>query len=367
MPGAICNLQSAIIIRRTKVTLPLSVLDVSPLPPDGDGAHALQNTLDLAQHAEELGFERFWVAEHHNMRGLAGVAPEVLIGVIAQRTRRIRVGSGGVLLPNYAPIKVAELFRTLEALTPGRIDAGIGRAPNQDKRTALALRGSEEQLNAADDIARLLAELEGFAEVAPSAYPADHPLHAVIASPEGVPFPPIYLLGSGQLSAKIAAERGRGFAAAYFFSPGESATAIRAYKDHFVPSTAFPTPHAIVTVGVICAESDSAAADLARATQLTALRRLNGVKGGFASIEEARDYTFTPEELEKLRPFRPIAGSPDTVFGELSALSAGLDADEIMITTHIGEHQQRLRSYELIAEVFGLREKTFTTAAAITY
>jgi luciferase family oxidoreductase group 1 len=135
------------------VSLQLSVLDLSPLPNDGGGAAAFRNTIDLAQHAEELGYRRFWVAEHHNMRGLAGVAPEVLIGVIAQRTQRIRVGSGGVLVPNYAPLKVAELFRTLEAITPGRIDAGIGRAPNMDPRTVLALRGAEGDTKAADDCA----------------------------------------------------------------------------------------------------------------------------------------------------------------------------------------------------------------------
>ena len=336
------------------MTLPLSVLDVSPLPHDGDGAKALQNTIGLAQHAEELGYARFWVAEHHNMAGLAGVAPEVLIGVIAQRTGRIRVGSGGVLLPNYAPLKVAELFRTLEALTPGRIDAGIGRAPNQDPRTALALRQREEALGAAGDIARLLAELEGFAQVAPSAFPPEHQLHEVIASPENVVFPPIFLLGSGQLSAQIAAERGRGFASAYFFSPDESAAAIRAYKERFVPSPHFARPHAILTVGVICAETDEEAEGLARASQLTALRRLNGVRGGFASVEEARAYEFTAEDEEKLRRFRPIAGGPERVRAELVALAEQLGADELMITTNLGDHGLRRRSFELVAEAFAL-------------
>jgi luciferase family oxidoreductase group 1 len=336
------------------MAIPLSVLDVSPLPNGGTGAQALQNTIDLAVYVEELGYQRFWVAEHHNMRGLAGVAPEVLIGVIAQRTRHIRVGSGGVLLPNYAPIKVAELFRTLEALTPGRIDAGIGRAPNQDPRTALALRGSEAALKAADDIARLLAEVEGFGEVAPSPFAEDHPLREVIASPEGVPFPPIFLLGSGQLSAKIAAERGRGFAAAYFFSPGESENAIKHYKAHFQPSSTFAAPHAILTVGVICAESDELANDLARAAQVTALRRLNGIKGSFATIEEARAYQFTEEDLGKLKPFVPIAGNPETVQRELNALVAQIGPDELMITTNIGDQALRRRSYELLAEVYNL-------------
>lgn len=336
------------------MTTLLSVLDLAPLPADGDGAQALRNTIELASVVEELGYERFWVAEHHNMRGLAGVAPELLIAVIAQRTRRIRVGSGGVLLPNYAPLKVAELFRTLEALAPGRIDAGIGRAPNQDPRTALALRGDETRLKDADDIARLIAELEGFGEVAPSAFPAEHPLHGVIASPEGVAFPPIFLLGSGQLSAQIAAERGRGFAAAYFFSPAESARAIRAYHSAFRPSPAFPRPHAILTVGVICAESDALAAGLNRAGQLTALRRLNEVRGGAASVEEAAAYPFTAEELEQVSRFQPIHGGPERVRAQLDALVAEIGPDELMITTSIADPALRRRSFELVADVYGL-------------
>jgi luciferase family oxidoreductase group 1 len=259
-----------------------------------------------------------------------------------------------VLLPNYVPLKVAETFRTLEALTPGRIDAGIGRAPNMDPRSALALRGADGDPKAANDIARQLAELEGFAEVAPSAFAADHPLHEVIASPEGVPFPPIFLLGSGQLSAKIAAERGRGFAAAYFFSPGESENAIRSYKTAFQPSPHFPQPHAIVTVAVICADTVELAESLTRAAQLTALRRLNGIKGSFASVEEAQAYQFTAEDLEKTRMFQPIAGTPDDVYRTLTELAATIGADELMITTNIGDHALRRRSYELIAEVFGL-------------
>ncbi len=340
------------------MSLPLSVLDLSPLPPDGDGVQAIQNTLALAPFAEALGYKRFWVAEHHNMRGLAGVAPELLIAVIAQRTRRIRVGSGGVLLPNYAPIKVAELFRVLEAITPGRIDAGIGRAPNQDPRTALALRQDDSALKRADDIARLVAELEGFAQIAPPPYPEDHPLHDVIASPENVRFPPIFLLGSGQLSAQIAAERGHGFAAAYFFSPDESETAIHTYKTTFRPSARFPEPYAILTVGVICAETDEAAEGIMRASQLTALRRLNNSPGGFASVEEARAYQFSDEDQEKLRRFTPIYGGPARVRAQLKQLAAQIGPDELMIATNVGDDAVRRRSYELVAQEFGLAEAT---------
>jgi luciferase family oxidoreductase group 1 len=337
------------------MAFPLSILDLIPIPNGGGGIEAVHNTLELAQLAEALGYHRYWLAEHHNFVGLAAVAPEVLMGVIARETKRIRVGSGGILLPNYAPLKVAETFRTLEALSPGRIDLGVGRAPNQDKRTALALRGSEAALQAADDIARLLAELEGFAEVAPSPFPEGNPLRDVIASPEGVPFPPIWLLGSGQLSGKLAAERGRGFAAAYHFSPVEATKAIPAYKENFQPSAYLAHPHAIVSVGVICAETYELAEGLKLAADLTSLRRQKGERGAPPTIEEARSYPFTAEELEKVRIFTPLYGTPDQLKQELTELVTRLGADELIVVTNIGDHALRRRSYELIAEAFGLR------------
>lgn len=337
------------------MTIPLSVLDLSPLPESGNGAEAIRNTIDLAQHVEQLGFGRFWVAEHHNFRGLASVAPEILMGAIAQHTSHIRIGSGGVLIPNYAPLKVAEIFRTLEALAPGRIDAGVGRAPNMDPRTVLALRGPNGDPKIIEDVRRLLNEIEGFGQVTPSVFPADHPLHDVIASPENVSFPPVYLLGSGQLSARIAAERGRGFAAAYFFSPDESETAIKAYKQHFVPSKHFHKPHAILTVGVICAETDAHAEDLGKVNLLANLRRSNGQAIGDISIAEARAYQFSAEEWEKIRRMAPITGSPARIRAQLETLAAQTGADEIMISTGLSNHNQRRYSYELIADVFGIR------------
>jgi luciferase family oxidoreductase group 1 len=336
------------------VSFPLSVLDLIPIPNGGGGIQAVQNTLDLANLAEVLGYHRYWLAEHHNFVGLAAVAPEVLIGVIARTTKRIRVGSGGILLPNYAPLKVAETFRTLEALSPGRIDLGIGRAPNQDKRTALALRGSEAALNAANDIERLLVELEGYAEVAPSAFPDGDPLREVIASPEGVPFPPIWLLGSGQLSGKLAADRGRGFGAAYHFSPVEATKAIPAYKAAFRPSADLAEPYAILCVSAICAESQDAAEELKLIADVATLRRQKGERGAPPSLEEARSYSFTAEELEKLRPFAPIYGDPVCVHRALTNLVTSLGADELMIVTNIGDQAARRRSYELLAEAFAL-------------
>lgn len=336
------------------MSIPLSILDLMPLPDQGGGVQAVQNTLELAQLAETLGYQRYWLAEHHNFVGLAAVAPEVLIGVIARETRRIRVGSGGILLPNYAPLKVAETFRTLEALAPGRIDLGIGRAPNQDPRTALALRGSEAALGAADDIARLVEELAGYAEIGPSPFPEDHPLRELIAAPEGVPFPPIWLLGSGQRSAALAAERGYGFAAAYHFAPSESETAIRAYRSLFRPSAQRERPYALASVAVICAEHQHEAEGLKLAGDLAALRRMSGQRGAPPTVEEARAYPFTPEEQEKLRVFRPVYGTPAQVQRELTELAARLEADELILVTTVSDHALRRRSYELVAEVFGL-------------
>ncbi|SMB83303.1 LLM class flavin-dependent oxidoreductase [Deinococcus hopiensis] len=345
------------------MSLTLSVLDVSPVPEGGTGADAVRQTLEYADLAEALGYARFWLAEHHNMPGFAGVAPEVLIGVIAARTRRIRVGSGGVLLPNYAPLKVAEVFRTLEALTPGRIDLGIGRAPKMDPRSALALRGSEDRLRAADDIGRQVEELEGYAEVAPSPFAPDHPLFDVRASPEGAPLPPVWLLGSGQLSAGIAARHGRGFAAAHHFSPLESEAAVRTYREHFVPSVAFPFPYAVATVSVIAADTAELAEGLARASQLAFLRRLNGERRPAPTVEEARAHTFTPEEEEKLRPFAPLHGTPDRVRAELTALARRLNVNELMVSTVVADVARRRRSLELIADALGLLGRRQALAA----
>jgi luciferase family oxidoreductase group 1 len=331
------------------VSLRYSILDLTPIPTGGDGQQAVHNTLELAKLADELGYYRYWLAEHHNFPGLAAVAPEILIGVIARETKRIRVGSGGILLPNYAPLKVAETFRTLEAINPGRIDLGIGRAPNQDPRTALALRGSEDRLQAADDIARLVAELEGFAEIAPSAFPADHPLHEVIASPEGVPFPPVILLGSGQRSGQLAAERGRAFAAAYHFGPAESAKAIRTYREQFRASKHLPEPYALASVSVIVAETYELAEDIKRVSELVTLHRLNQQRLPVPSIEEARAYEFSDEDREKLAAFAPIYGTPDQVRKELSELALVLDIDELILVININDHALRRRAYELLA------------------
>lgn len=336
------------------MTFPLSILDLMPVPSGGDGAQALHNAIDLAQRADRHGYHRYWLAEHHSFMSLASAPPEILIGVIAHVTKRIRVGSGGILLPNYAPYKVAEVFRALSALAPGRIDLGIGRAPDQDKRTALALRGDAALLNVADDIGRLVAELEGFAEVAPSPFPADHPLHNLVAWPEGVAFPPIWLLGAGQRSAELAAARGHGFAAAYHFNPRESANAVQAYKTNFRPSAAFAQPRAMAGIWVFCAESNELATDLKRANDLAILRRHRGERSAPPTIEEARAYPFSEAEQEKLRNFSAVVGDPQTVKAQLAALIDKLQVDELILVTNISDHELRCRSFELVAQAWGL-------------
>ena len=230
----------------------LSVLDVSPVSSGSRGAEALQNTLDLARLVDRLGYRRYWLAEHHNMPTIASSTPEVMIGHVANETERIRVGAGGIMLPNHAPLKVAETFRVLEALHPGRIDLGIGRAPGTDPVTATALRRSQDGLGA-EDFPQRFGELLAFAG---DGFPEDHPFRSVVAMPGDVGLPPIWLLGSSGYSARVAGEMGLGYAFAAHFSPADPAPAMRAYRESFQPSEAFASPSAVVAVAVVCGEND---------------------------------------------------------------------------------------------------------------
>ena len=251
----------------TFADIPLSILELSPVAAGMTSSQALRNTLDLAHHAERLGFHRFWLAEHHNTPGIASAVPEILIGQIANVTKTLRVGSGGVMLPNHSALHVAETFKTLEALYPGRIDLGIGRAPGTDGLTALALRRSREALNA-DDFDEQLGELFAFGQ---GDFPGNHPFSRVQAVPTDVPLPPVYLLGSSDYSARLAGQLGLGFAFAYHFSPHALLPALAAYRNNFTPS-ALQKPHAIVTVSVFCAPTDKEAQFLAGPMQLTFLK-----------------------------------------------------------------------------------------------
>ncbi|HXJ17133.1 MAG TPA: LLM class flavin-dependent oxidoreductase [Candidatus Polarisedimenticolia bacterium] len=330
----------------------LSVLDVSPVPSGSSSADALRNTLDLAQLADALGYTRYWLAEHHNTPLIASSVPEVMIGHVAAVTRRIRVGSGGVMLPNHAPLKVAESFRVLEALHPGRVDLGLGRAPGTDSLTALALRRSREALSA-DDFPAQLDELLGFLD---GGFPDNHPFQRIRAMPDDVPMPEIWLLGSSDFSAELAARLGLRFAFAHHISPWPAVGALRFYSSQFRPSPKLAQPESILAVSVLCAETDERAEELAKPLELTLLRFRQGSMGRFPSQAEAAAYPYTPEEREIIQAnrARSIIGSPGRVRERIMGLAEQAKVEEIMITTMTHDHQDRRRSYELLAEAFSL-------------
>lgn len=331
----------------------LSVLDLSPLSAGSTGAQALRNTLDLARLVDGLGFHRLWLAEHHNLPSLVSSAPEVLIGHVADATARIRVGSGGIMLPNHAPLHVAEAFRVLEALHPGRVDLGLGRAPGSDGRAAFALRGSRAAAGG-DDFPDLLDDLLMFGGVLP--FPENHPLRTVRALPDDVPLPPVTLLGSSDFSARLAARKGLPFGFAHHFSPDWVFAASQAYREGFRPSAQLPRPHLILTVAAICAETDAAADRLAASVDLFWLRRARGRFEPIPSLAEALAYPYSDAERELLAGYREniFVGGPATVRARLETLAARTGADEVMISTMVHDHAARRRSYELLAKEFGL-------------
>lgn len=335
----------------------LSILDLSPVGTGMTGAEALRNSLDLARFADTLGYTRYWCAEHHNLPNIASSAPDIMIGQIAAATSWMRIGSGGVMLPNHAPLMVAERFKVLEALYPGRIDLGLGRAPGTDPATSYALR-RRQGINEEDDFLErfnelMLIETRGF--------PSGHPFHNVRAMPEETPLPPIFLLGSSDYSAQLAAHIGAAFSFAHHFATFDAATAMRLYRDNFKPSPAHQKPYAILGTAVVCADSDEEADRLARTVDLNIVRRAKGEYLPLATPEEATAYPYTPVDRQRIAKNRErlSVGSPQTVRTKLGALMEETQADEVMITTMIHGHAARKRSYALLAEAFGL-----TSAAA---
>jgi luciferase family oxidoreductase group 1 len=328
----------------------LSVLDVSPVSSDSNGAEALRNTLELARLADRLGYERYWLAEHHNLPTIASSAPEVMIGHVANVTERIRVGAGGIMLPNHAPLRVAEIFRVLEALHPGRIDLGIGRAPGTDPVTATVLRRSREG-QGADDFPQQFSELLAFSS---AGFPEGHPLRSVTAMPGDVGLPPIWLLGSSGYSARAAGEMGLGYAFASHFSPADPASAMFAYRESFEPSGDFEHPSAILAVAVTCAETNEQAEELASSMQLAWVRMRSGNPKPLPSPEEAMEYSYSPAERRLAEAYRSmqVIGDSQTVRARIEELAKHTAADEIMVTTNVYDHAERLRSYKLLAEAF---------------
>jgi luciferase family oxidoreductase group 1 len=332
---------------------PLSVLDLSPVAAGTTGAQALNNSLDLARRCDALGYIRYWCAEHHNLPSIASSAPDIMIGQIAAITTHMRIGSGGVMLPNHAPLMVAERFKVLEALFPGRIDLGLGRAPGTDPATSYALRrrqGISEEDDFLDRFNELmLLETRGF--------PAGHPFHNIRAMPAETPLPPIFLLGSSDYSAQLAAHIGAAFSFAHHFATFDAAEAMRLYRDNFKPSASHKTPYAILGTAAVVAETDEEADRLATTVDLNIVRRSKGEYLPLASPEEAAAYPYTPVDRTRLAQNRAkmSVGSPTTVKAKLEALIEATKADEVMVTTMIYDHAARKRSYELLAQAFGLK------------
>jgi luciferase family oxidoreductase group 1 len=320
---------------------PLSVLDLAPVSAGSTVGQALRNSLDLAQHAERLGYLRHWVAEHHNMPGIASSAPAVLIAHLAGVTSTIRVGSGGVMLPNHQPLVVAEQFGMLEALHPGRIDLGIGRAPGTDPVTAHALRRSADP--SADDLPVQLAELLAFFR---GTYPR------ITAVPGAGSMPEIWLLGSSGFSARLAAELGMPFSFAHHFMPQNTEPALELYRRAFRPSPALSEPRTKIGVAVVCAPTDEEARRLHQSARLSFLRLRSGRPSRLPSPEEAAAYEYTPDQLAFVDSWTAshVVGAPETVRAGLLALRERTGADELMLTTNVYDHADRLRSYELVAD-----------------
>jgi luciferase family oxidoreductase group 1 len=327
----------------------LSVLDVVPVSDGSSAGEALRNSMDLARVAERLGYARHWFAEHHNMPIIGSTTPAVMIAKAAEVTERIRVGAGGVMLPNHAPLQVAETFKMLEALHPGRIDLGIGRAPGTDPTTAIALRRDPAALGA-DDFPERLAELIAFGS---GRFPANHPFRNVVAMPDGVPLPPIWLLGSSDFSAHMAAQLGMGFGFAAHFSQLPPSGPMLAYRRRF-EAGALARPCSILTVSVICAETGAEAERLATSMQLAWARMRTGRMGKLPSPEEAAAHAYSPIERELVATQRrlQIVGDPAAVKARIESMVKETEADEVMVMTTTHSHAARLRSYELLAAAF---------------
>jgi luciferase family oxidoreductase group 1 len=330
--------------------IPLSVLDLSPVSAGSTAAQALRNSLDLARLADRLGYTRYWVAEHHNLPSIASSAPEIMIGQIAAVTEHMHIGSGGVMLPNHAPLMVAERFKALEAFYPGRIDLGLGRAPGTDPATSYMLRrrqGISEQDDFLERFQELmLLETRGF--------PEGHPFHKVEAMPSGVKLPPIFLLGSSDYSAQLAGHIGAAFAFAHHFANFDAVEAMRLYRDNFRPSASHSEPCAILATHVVCADTDEEAARLASTVELNFVRRAKGEYLPLASPEEAQAYDYTPVDRARIaqNASRLTVGAPATVKARLEPLIAATKANELMITSMIYDHAARKHCYELLAQAF---------------
>ena len=325
---------------------PLSILELVRVTQETDARGALNNARDLAAHAEKWGYGRVWVAEHHNMAGIASAATSVVLAHLAEGTKTIRVGAGGIMLPNHAPYVIAEQFGTLARLFPGRIDLGLGRAPGTDQLTLHALRRSPE---AAETFPQDVMELQAF--LAPAV-----PNQRIQAVPAAGTEVPLYILGSSHFGAMLAAELGLPYAFASHFAPDHLITALEIYRSRFKPSEQLDRPYAIVGVNIVAGESDDKARRLATTQQMSFTNIFRGARGlSQPPIDDIESYWTPMEKAQAMRMLaRSIIGSPNTVRKGIAALIKETGADELIVVSDVYEHSERLRSIELIAEAGGL-------------
>ncbi|MEO6022598.1 MAG: LLM class flavin-dependent oxidoreductase [Burkholderiales bacterium] len=324
----------------------LSILDQSPIPSDCTAVDALQATLELAQAADRLGYHRYWLAEHHGLLALADPCPEILLTRVASVTQRIRVGTGGIMLPYYSPLKIAEQFRMLCALFPGRIDLGVGRAPGGDRLTAQAM--SNGQYDSAEQFPQQIYEVVGYLD---GCLPEDHPFARVHVQPKGDSSPEVWILGSSDYGGALAAHLGLRFTFAHFINAQGGEIATRAYREQFKPSAREPRPYSMVAVFVICAESDAEAEAVASSIDLRRLQMDYGLNTPIPTRQEALNREYSEQELQRIRSHRArsVIGTPDKVKARLIEIKEQFAADEIMVITVTGDYASRLRSYELLA------------------
>jgi luciferase family oxidoreductase group 1 len=332
--------------------VPLSVLDLSPIPEGSDAGQALRNSLDLARHAEALGYRRFWMAEHHNMPGIASAATAVALAHVAAGTGRIRVGAGGIMLPNHAPLVVAEQFGTLAALHPGRVDLGLGRAPGTDGIAARALR--RNLAGDADDFPRDVVELMNY-------FRPTEPGQALQAVPGAGLEVEVWILGSSTFGAQLAAYLGLPYAFASHFAPAQMADAVAVYRERFRPSERLAAPHVMLGVNVFAAGTDAEARRLFSSLQQAFLNLRRGRAGKLPAPVDDLDSRLDPHGRAMLDSALAcsVVGGPETVRQGLADFAARTGADELMVTAQIHDHAARLRSFEILAEVHMAAEMTY--------
>ncbi|CAG9621623.1 LLM class flavin-dependent oxidoreductase [Sutcliffiella rhizosphaerae] len=324
--------------------IPLSVLDLAPIVEGSNASVSFQNSVELAQHVEGLGFTRYWLAEHHNMRGIASSATSVVIGHIAGATKTIRVGSGGIMLPNHAPLVIAEQFGTLESLYPGRIDLGLGRAPGSDQLTAAALR--RDRKSGGEDFPNQLAELRSY-------FNPDGTTRVRAVPGEGLEIP-IWLLGSSGFSARLSADLGLPFAFASHFSPDYTLPALEYYKANFKPSDQLSEPYAMIGVNVIAAETDEEAEYLGTSIKQQFLNLIRGKPGQLQPPISNMDTLWSAYEKHAVNQQLKytVTGSKESVKTQLKQIQEETQADEIIVNTHVYDQNARLISYQILADAW---------------